>query len=384
MNSLTAQTGWRDEALAVSYLDGLSDPVVALDSGAEIAEVNIAFSTFARTGRADLIGRTLGRALEHRPQLAAFVEMAERLAGADEPGRELLYLADAGGEEITLLLTAIPLNLPGRGRLRAIRVEDITEMARERAANDAERIAATDSARALERLNEELEGFSYSVAHDLRAPLRFIDKFAYLLMDRHGHELSSEGLQYAEQIREGTRQMAQLVEDLLHFSRVTGQVLRRESIDLNRLVEQVIAEARYEIEDEDRAVDFRVGDLGVAEGDPTLVRQVFANLIGNAVKFTRGKEPAVIEISRRVDRGHAVYTVADNGVGFESDEAERLFTVFQRFHQPDEYEGSGVGLAVVKRVVNRHGGSVWAESHPGEGARFHFTLDPGAPAPEES
>ncbi|MBX3176503.1 MAG: PAS domain-containing protein [Candidatus Hydrogenedentes bacterium] len=384
MNSPTAQTGWRDEALAVSYLDGLSDPVVALDPGGRILEANSAFSTFARADRADLLGRALGGALEHRPHLAPFVERAERLARAGDPGREILYLADGAGEEITLLLTAIPLGLPDRGRLRAIRVEDVTEMARERAANDAERIAATDSARALERLNEELEGFSYSVAHDLRAPLRFIDKFAYLLMDRHGHELSSEGLQYAEQIREGTRQMAQLVEDLLQFSRVTGQVLHRESVDLNRLVEQVIAEARYEIEDEDRAVDFRVGDLGIAEGDPTLVRQVFANLIGNAVKFTRGKDPAAIEISRRVEGGHGVYTVADNGVGFEADEAERLFTVFQRFHQPDEYEGSGVGLAVVKRVVSRHGGSVWAESHPGEGARFHFTIEPGAPAPGES
>lgn len=384
MNSPTAQTGWRDEALAVSYLDGLSDPVVALDPGGRILEANSAFSTFARAERADLLGRALGGALEHRPHLAPFVARAERLARAGDPGREILYLADGAGEEITLLLTAIPLGPPDRGRLRAIRVEDVTEMARERAANDAERIAANDSARALERLNEELDGFSYSVAHDLRAPLRFIDKFAYLLMDRHGHELSSEGLQYAEQIREGTRQMAQLVEDLLQFSRVTGQVLHRESIDLNRLVEQVIAEARYEIEDEDRAVDFRVGDLGNAEGDPTLVRQVFANLIGNAVKFTRGKEPAVIEISRRVDRGHGVYTVADNGVGFDAEEAERLFTVFQRFHQPDEYEGSGVGLAVVKRVVNRHGGSVWAESHPGEGARFHFSLDPGAPTPGES
>ncbi|MCA9002827.1 MAG: hypothetical protein KDB61_12965, partial [Planctomycetes bacterium] len=203
------------------------------------------------------------------------------------------------------------------------------------------------------------------------APLRFIDKFAYLLMERHSRELSSEGLQFAEQIREGTRQMAQLVEDLLQFSRVTGQELKREQIDMNRLVAQVVEEVQYEIEDRDVAI--HVGELGAAKGDPALVRQVFANLLGNAVKFTRRQEKAVIRVERQ--GSPAVYTVSDNGVGFDAADAERLFTVFQRFHQPDDFEGSGVGLAVVKRVVSRHGGSAWAESQVGQGARFHFTLE---------
>lgn len=358
--------------MAVAYLDGLSDPVVVLDPEARICEGNAAFFQFAATGRNEALNRPIRPALRHLPRVAPFVAAVEQMAREGEPDRKLLHLDGGGGPEQAVLLTGIPLGPGADANLFAVRIEDITEMVRERAESEAERIAANDSARSLERLNKELEGFSYSVAHDLRAPLRFIDKFAYLLMERHSHEFSSESLQYAEQIREGTRQMAQLVEDLLQFSQVTGQELKREAIDMGRLARQVVAKAEYDIED--RVVEFKVADLGMARGDPALVRQVFANLIGNAVKFTRGQEKAIIDVSRSTGGSPVVYTVSDNGVGFDAAEADRLFTVFQRFHQPDDFEGSGVGLAVVKRIVSRHGGSAWAESHVGRGAKFHFTL----------
>lgn len=378
MKHTSTPTGWRDRSLAVSYLDELPDPVVVLDRESRVCESNEAFAQFAAVSREMLPDQPIRQALRHATHTAPFIDAAERMAREPNPERVLLKFqgADEGGAPQTMLVTAIPIQNDAGASLLAIRMEDITEMVRERAESEAERLAAHESARALERLNEELEGFSYSVAHDLRAPLRFIDKFAYLLMEHHSHELSSEGLQFAEQIREGTRQMAQLVEDLLQFSQVTGQHLKREAIDMTRLVRQVVAKAEYEIED--RHVTFTVADLGTARGDANLVRQVFANLIGNAVKFTRRREKAVIDVGIVLRNGVPTYTVSDNGVGFDASEAERLFTVFQRFHQPDDFEGSGVGLAVVKRIVNRHGGAVWAESQIGQGARFYFTLAPGA------
>jgi signal transduction histidine kinase len=191
-------------------------------------------------------------------------------------------------------------------------------------------------------------------------------------MERHGSELTSEGLQYAEQIREGTRQMSQLVEDLLHFSRVTGQELERHRIDLTELANQVVAEIEQDLED--RTVDFRIEELGECDADPILLKQVLTNLLENAVKFTRPRKKAIVKVYTVTKKGRPVYVVSDNGVGFEMEVADRLFTVFQRFHQPEEFEGSGVGLAVVKRIVNRHGGEVWAKSRVNKGTKFYFTL----------
>jgi len=379
MKTEPGHNGWHDSALAVSYLGGLADPVVVLREDARIREGNGAFCAFASVARETMLNRPIRQALRHAPQLESFVDTATDLARHGAAARTLLALEVPGRGERTLLLTGIPVRDSEGTALLAIRVEDITVMMHERGEIEAEHLAARASAQSLERLNDELVGFSYSVAHDLRAPLRFIDKFAYLLMEHHGHELSSEALQYAEQIREGTRQTAQLVEDLLQFSQVTGGDLERAAIDMERLVRQIVAQAHFDVDGRD--VEFEVGELGMAYGDPAMVNQVFVNLIGNALKFTRPREKAEIRVSRAEREGQAVYTVADNGVGFDAADSERLFTVFQRYHQPDDFEGSGVGLAVVKRIVVRHGGAVWVESEVGGGARFHFTL---APAPTRS
>lgn len=280
---------------------------------------------------------------------------------------------DRGAEDPeTYLLTGVPVETLDGEPLIAVQVEDISDVVRERADSAARQMAVRENARSLERLNSELESFSYSVAHDLRAPLRFIDKFAFLLIERHGAELAPAALDYARQIREGSREMAQLVEDLLRFSRVTGQELERKTVPMNDLAEDVLEDIREDLE-EGRRVTFTVGPLGTVEADAALVRQVLWNLLANAVKFTRSRRESLIGLSRAGN----VFTISDNGVGFDADQAERLFTVFRRFHAPEDYEGSGVGLAIVQRVASRHGGRVWAESRPGEGARFHFTLEPG-------
>jgi light-regulated signal transduction histidine kinase (bacteriophytochrome) len=370
MKSAPHIAGWQDPPMAVCYLDGLADAVVVVDVKGTMYEGNPEFFHFARASRDELMGHPVARVLESAPGLRPFVASVERLAPEGAARRDLVELEVPSQ---TLVLTTIPLAPVDGLPLMAVRVEDITDMVRERAEIDAQHLAAQENALALERLNEELEGFSYSVAHDLRAPLRFIDKFAYLLVERHGAELSPVGRHYAEQIREGSRQMAQLVEALLEFSRVTGQELKRVPIDMTRLARQVAEEVQQEVEG--RQVAFAIGELGVTHGDPTLIRQVLWNLVSNAVKFTRDRERAEITLERNDDVVPPSFTVADNGVGFESELADRLFTVFQRFHQPEDYEGSGVGLAVVKRIVNRHGGVIWAESSIGHGARFHFTLD---------
>lgn len=380
MTTQPSQNRWHDQAMAVSYLDGLTDPVVVLDQNATIREANDAFFALARGTRESLLNESLPALLRQAPTLAAFVSKAANMATSVEAQRHLLECDNGAGEIRTLVLTGIPIRNMVHENLLAIRIEDVTAIVRERGEIEAERLAVHASARALERLNEELVGFSYSVAHDLRAPLRFIDKFAYLLMERHGSELPAEALQYAEQIREGSRQTAQLVEDLLQFSQVTGRELRRNAIDMEQLVRQVVAELRFDVEGRD--VVFDVGELGTAQGDPALVHQILVNLLGNAVKFTRPREQARISIECNETASPAVYTIADNGVGFDGVDSPRLFNVFQRYHQPDDFEGSGVGLAIVKRIVSRHGGRIWAESTVGAGARFHFTLEPESMSPE--
>ena len=236
----------------------------------------------------------------------------------------------------------------------------------------------------LQAANRELEAFSYSVSHDLRAPLRAVDGYARMLEEDCAEQLDAEGRRLLGAVRAGSRQMARLIDDLLAFSRFGRQPLKTAPLRLADLVNHAIAELRSGFEG--RRIDFSVGDLGTAEADPALLKQVLVNLLGNAVKFTRDSDPALIEIGLTSHAGDAnVYYVKDNGAGFDPRYAHKLFGVFQRLHGADEFEGTGVGLAIVQRIVARHGGRVWAESRPGEGATFYFTLGSGTvPASTDS
>jgi signal transduction histidine kinase len=229
--------------------------------------------------------------------------------------------------------------------------------------------------------NKELEAFSYSVSHDLRAPLRAMDGFARMLDEDYGARLDEEGRRLIGVVRKSSQRMGSLIDDLLAFSRLGRQPLRTQRVELEDVVKQTLEELRGQFDG--RRVDVRVGQLGTVEADPALLRQVLTNLLGNALKFTRGRDPAIVEIGWRSDAGAEnarVYYVKDNGAGFDMRYAVKLFGVFQRLHRADEYEGTGVGLAIVRRVIERHGGRVWADSTPGEGATFSFTLAPGPPA----
>ena len=225
----------------------------------------------------------------------------------------------------------------------------------------------------LEAANKELEAFSYSVSHDLRAPLRAMDGFSRILMEDYAPQLPSEAGRYLRTIRESAQQMGGLIDDLLAFSRLSRQPLNKQPVDTADLVRQVIESLSGE--QEGRRVEISLGELPVCQGDPVLLKQVWVNLISNALKFTRGREVARIEIgSTAGEDSEPVYFVKDNGVGFDMQYADKLFGVFQRLHRDDEFEGTGIGLAIVQRIIHRHGGRVWAEAAPSVGATFYFTL----------
>jgi PAS domain S-box-containing protein len=243
--------------------------------------------------------------------------------------------------------------------------DDITEE-REAAAELRAAKEAADSA------NQELEAFSYSVAHDLRAPLRAIDGFSQALEEDCGEKLDREGKEHLERVRAATRQMSQLIDGLLGLSRLTRGEILRGKVDLTHIAHQV--GARLRDAHPERKVEFVVHDGLETEGDSRLLEAALDNLLGNAWKFTSKCDHARVEVGRRTEGGRSSFFVRDNGAGFEQAYAHKLFGAFQRLHAAGEFEGSGIGLATVQRIVRRHGGRVWAEGEVGRGATFYFTL----------
>jgi light-regulated signal transduction histidine kinase (bacteriophytochrome) len=221
----------------------------------------------------------------------------------------------------------------------------------------------------LEATNKELESFSYSVSHDLRAPLRAVDGYARMLEDDYAPQLDEEGRRLLTVVREAASRMGRLIDDLLAFSKLGRQEPARRSIDMNALVGEVITEVKG-----DSKATFEAAALPPAQADRAMMKQVWANLIGNALKYSSKTQGAQIQIGARAEQAENVYWVRDNGVGFDMRYAQKLFGVFQRLHRAEEFPGTGVGLAIVQRVITRHGGRVWAEGRPGEGACFYFSL----------
>jgi len=231
----------------------------------------------------------------------------------------------------------------------------------------------------LEAANENLDSFASSVAHDLNAPARHIAGYARLVLQRHGAELNGEAQRHLRVIAEAGEHMGRLIADLLAFSRLARSELRRGPVDLGALATRVWNELNtqeaLERGGNARALSCRIGALPTVLADEGMLRQVFYNLLTNAVKYTRGKNPTIIEIgSAAPTKDGVVLYVRDNGVGFDAQHAEKLFGMFQRLHSPEAFEGHGVGLAHVRRILQRHGGRIWAEAEPDKGATFWFML----------
>lgn len=280
------------------------------------------------------------------------------------------HVIELGGRRVVLSLANDVTARLSAERAQRESAEELRGLNAELEARVAERTAA------LEATNGELEAFSYSVSHDLRAPLRAIDGFSRILHEDHAHELSDGARRHLDVIARNARQMGQLIDDLLAFSRLSRQPLNVTTVDMSTLVRQVADEARRDAGD--RPIELMVAPLPPVRGEHALLRQVWANYLQNAVKFTRDRSPARIEIGHRLENGEAVFFVRDNGAGFDMKYTDKLFGVFQRLHRPEEFQGTGVGLAIVKRIVSRHGGRVWAEGEEGRGATFYFTLPTGA------
>jgi light-regulated signal transduction histidine kinase (bacteriophytochrome) len=224
----------------------------------------------------------------------------------------------------------------------------------------------------LDAANKELEAFSYSVAHDLRAPLRHINGFSRILEDEYGPALDATAQHYLKLVRDGARNMGKLVDDLLKMGRLGRQELVCRPTELNSLVESALLDLQPECEG--RQIDWRIAPLPSVQCDPGLMKQVFANLLSNAVKYTRNREKAVVEVGQVMSDGAPAVFIRDNGAGFDQRYAHKLFGVFQRLHHADEFEGTGVGLATVQRIVHKHGGRIWAEAEVDKGATFFFAL----------
>jgi PAS domain S-box-containing protein len=231
---------------------------------------------------------------------------------------------------------------------------------------------AKQATEAIELVNKEMEAFSSSVSHDLRAPLRVIDGFAKMLVEDYADKLDDEGRRIIKNISESSEQMRILIEDLLAFSRLGLQAIKKENVAMGAMVKNVFEELKKSVPE--RNIECKIAELPDARADNDTLRLVWTNLLSNAIKYTRPKEKAVIEIGSKIEADKIIYYVKDNGIGFDMKYVDKLFNVFQRLSSVEEFEGTGIGLANVKRIIERHGGNVWAEGKVNEGSAFYFSL----------
>ena len=379
---------YRKEAAAVEtiretkdYLENLIDhanaPIIVWDTQFKITRFNHAFETLTGRPAGDVIGKSLE--ILFPPSLVeSLMALIQRpLEGEHWETVEIPIFHLDGSVRTVLWNSAAIFAADGKIPVAAIaQGQDIT--ARKEAEEALHTLNAgleqrvQDRTAQLEAANKELEAFSYSVSHDLRAPLRAIDGFGRILLEDYEGRLDPEGRRVLGVISSETRRMGQLIDDLLGFSRLGRQKLEPSEIDMAAMAQSVFEEQATQAPK--RVLQLEVKSLPPAHGDHAMIRVVLGNLISNAIKFTAPRNPAVIEIGSRQQDGQAVYYVKDNGVGFDMTYAHKLFGVFQRLHSAEEFEGTGVGLALIQRVIHRHGGRVWAEGRVNDGAIFSFSL----------
>ena len=364
-----------EEALRLTRftVESVADAIYWMDPEARIVDVNEAACHTLGYTRDELMGMSLtdvdpGFSLTDWPDTWKHIrEMGKLTVEAQHRTKD--------GKLIPVEIMANFIEFGGRELDCAI-VRNITERKKAeekiRQLNEELEQRVVERTTQLEAANKELEAFSYSVSHDLRAPLRAIDGFSRILLEEHASELSGETARLLGIVRDNTQQMGRLIDDLLAFSRLSRQPVDKRTVDTTDLVRQVLDTLRGDLEG--REVEIEIGELPGCHGDPLLLRQVWLNLLDNAIKYTSKRERAKIEIGCLERDGEKVYFVRDNGVGFSMQYAGKLFGVFQRLHRSADFEGTGVGLAIVQRIIRRHGGRIWVEAEQGVGATFYFAL----------
>ncbi|HEY2384932.1 MAG TPA: ATP-binding protein [Terriglobia bacterium] len=311
--------------------------------------------------------------------LAALLISGRLKRSVSEPIIQLASVALAVSREKNYAVRAAPAGKSGELATLIGAFNEMLEQIQERdvalqTARDQLELRVQERTAQLAAANKELEAFSYSVSHDLRAPLRHIDGFSMILMQKYGPTLDATAQQYLKRVRDGAKHMGHLVDDLLNMARIGRQELVVRPSSLNQMVQGTIADLKSECEG--RQIDWQIANLPDMKCDPGLMKVVFTNLLSNAVKYTRRTEHAVIEVGRLSENGSTIIFIRDNGAGFEQEYAHKLFGVFQRLHRAEEFEGTGVGLATVQRIIQKHGGRIWAEGKVNQGATFLFTVVP--------
>lgn len=360
-----------------NLLESAPDAMIIVNGEGRIDLVNAQAEKVFGYSRGEMIGKPIEILV---PERAQSQHVDHRVAYAHAPktrpmGAGLaLHGRRKDGTEFPVEISLSPIETE-EGALIAGAVRDVTERQRFdqqiRALNEElkQRVAE------LGHINRELETFSYSVSHDLRAPLRHIDGFARILKEEHSADVSAEAQRYLDRILTAANHMGRLIDDLLNLARIGRKEVIRKTVDLDTLARRVAAEVA---ETSKRKIECQVDPLPKVECDAGLVGLVFSNLLSNAVKFTRNQTRPEIHVGTLAKGGEQVIFVRDNGVGFDQKYADKLFGVFQRLHSQQEFEGTGVGLATVQRIIHRHGGRIWAEAEPGRGATFFFTLGVGS------
>ena len=365
----------KEERKFRNLLESAPDGMVIVTRAGTIQLVNAQTEKLFGYPREELIGQPVeilmpekfqSKHVFHRDRYAESPRTREMGAGLQLSGRR------KDGTEFPVEISLSPIDTED-GLLISSAIRDVTDR---RSADDQIRKLNSELNRRIAELghiNRELETFSYSVSHDLRAPLRHIDGFARILKEDHHNALSPAAEQHVDRILQSANHMGHLVDDLLNLARVGRKELVRQKVSLDELVSEVVTSLRPETGE--RNIDWQIERLPDADCDPNLVRVVFSNLLSNALKFTRKQPRALIQVGTSKSDGKVTFFVRDNGVGFDPKYADKLFGVFQRLHTQEEFEGTGVGLATVQRILYRHEGGIWAESQPGHGSTFFFTLD---------